>query len=247
MNNNWFTIPKPNPMAVQRLFCFPYAGGSTPIYRKWVNQLPSEVELCLIQLPGRDRRITEPLFTDIMALAEAIAQAIMTYSDKPFGFLGHSLGATTCFEVACALRRYKAQEPTRLLVSGSRAPHMPRIVPSIYHLPETEFIAALKRLGGTPAEVWQYPELIAMFMPILRADLTMSETYQATPAVMPALDCPITVFGGTQDPRTNDENLQAWQELTSAQFTLYMVSGGHFFPWDDPAPFLARLSAVLRN
>jgi len=247
MTNHWFTIPKPNPTAQQRLFCFPYAGGSSTIFRQWVKQFPPTIEVCLILLPGRERRLGEPLFTDIIALAEAIAEALIPHLNQPFSFFGHSLGAITCFEVTRALRRQQAAQPNRLLVSGSRAPHMPRLVPAIYHLPKAEFIAGLKTLGGTPAEVWQYPELVELFLPVLRADLTLSETYLHSFESESAFNCPITAFGGWQDPRTNQANLKAWAEHTTANFSLHMFQGGHFFPWDHPQPFLAQLAAIIES
>jgi len=66
-----------------------------------------------------------------------------------------------------------------------------------------------------------------LVLPILRADFAIVETY--TYINEPALECPITVFGGLQDREVDRENLEAWQEQTRAAFALQMVPGDHFF------------------
>ena len=58
--NSWVTYPKPNPEAKLRLFCFHYAGGGAAIFRSWIDSLPSTVEICPIELPGRNSRLREP-------------------------------------------------------------------------------------------------------------------------------------------------------------------------------------------
>ena len=62
------------------------------IYRTWVNYLPEEVELCCVQLPGREGRIGEPGFRSLIMLVEAIAKEIPPYLDKPFAFFGQQHG-----------------------------------------------------------------------------------------------------------------------------------------------------------
>ena len=66
-----------------------------------------------------------------------------------------------------------------------------------------------------------------VLLPLLRADFTMNDTYayaDDTP-----LDCPITCFGGQEDPETTNEQLSAWRQQTNGAFTLTMFPGGHFF------------------
>jgi len=40
-----------------RLFCLPYAGGGASTYRPWAASLPPDVQLCAVQLPGRESRL----------------------------------------------------------------------------------------------------------------------------------------------------------------------------------------------
>src|SRR5512145_3388424 len=120
--DKWIVRPEPNPDASLRLFCFPYAGGGSSAFRTWQAYLPPHVELCAVQLPGHETRLREPLFTSLPPLVDAFAQVLTHYSDRPFAFFGHSMGAIICFELARELRRLRRAGPRALFVSARIAP-----------------------------------------------------------------------------------------------------------------------------
>src|SRR5687767_8117681 len=101
----WFRCPQPRPQARFRLFCFPYAGGGLAAYRSWPNQLPADVEVCPIQLPGRDERMAENPFSDLPALVEALTEALAPRLAAPYALFGHSMGALIAYELVRGLRR----------------------------------------------------------------------------------------------------------------------------------------------
>jgi medium-chain acyl-[acyl-carrier-protein] hydrolase len=238
--NRWLIFPKPNPGASLRLFSFPYAGGSTLIFRKWQEALPANVELCSIELPGRGSRLRESAFTTLPPLVEAIAHAISPYLDKPFAFFGHSMGAIISFELSRYLRRHQQGIPAQLVISGRRAPQIPDEDPPTYNLPEPEFIEELRRLNGTPQVILEHPELMHLIMPLLRADFAVCQTYIYAPEA--PLDCPILVFGGLEDHPVTRPNLEAWREQTTRSFSLRMFPGDHFF-LQTAEPSLLRILA----
>jgi surfactin synthase thioesterase subunit len=47
-----------------RLFCLPYSGASAMVYVRWRRALPDWLR-CPLELPGRGRRMDEPLQSDI--------------------------------------------------------------------------------------------------------------------------------------------------------------------------------------
>ncbi|WP_066383199.1 thioesterase II family protein [Anabaena sp. CA = ATCC 33047] len=241
--NSWVTCPKPNPLAALRLFCFPYAGGSSLIFRPWCDFLPASVEVCAIEIPGRGKQINLAPFNQLEPLVDAIASFIHPYLDKPFAFFGHSMGGLVSFELARILRKKYSFSPVHLFISGRRAPHIPNLEPPIYNLPEPAFIEELRHLNGTPKAVLENAELMQLFLPILRADFAVLETYIYTPE--PPLECPITVFGGLQDSRVGCDELQAWQEQTEADFNLYMFPGDHFFLHSAQSLLLKNLAESL--
>ncbi len=120
-NSSWIIRTKTQPRL--RLFCFPYAGGGASIYRLWSSKLPNEVEACPIQLPGRENRIAEPLYTHIAPLVAELALVMRPYQDIPYMFFGHSLGALVAFELARYQRRNHLPEPTHLFVQRIAHPN----------------------------------------------------------------------------------------------------------------------------
>jgi medium-chain acyl-[acyl-carrier-protein] hydrolase len=241
----WLLNTKPNPNAALRLFCFPYAGGSAQIFRSWSQQLPRSVEACPVQLPGRGSRLREPPFTDLNTMVQALAGALLPYMDKPFAFFGHSMGGLISFELAHRLRESGVPGPVQLFISGNRAPQFSHDDSPSYDLPEPEFIEELRRMNGTPAEVLEHPELIQLLIPLLRADFKVAQTYVHQPR--PPLDCPITAFGGLRDEDVTQEHLSGWREQTTAEFSLHMFPGDHFFILNSEALLLDTLSRRLKR
>lgn len=223
----WFGRPLPRPQARVRLFCFPYAGGGGALYRPWAAALPPYIELCVVQLPGREARMAEPAFTSAHALARTLADALGPGDGVPRAFFGHSMGALIAFELACELRRRALPAPVHLFVSGHRAPHLPARGLPLHRLPDAAFAAHVHHLAGIPPEALRNPAFMALLVPMLRADLTLSETY--APAAEPPLPCPITAFGGVEDASVAHGELQAWAAHTRGGFGIRFFPGRHFF------------------
>lgn len=240
-----FTCPKPNPQAKLRLFCFHHAGGGALSFRPWLNDLPSSVEVCLIELPGRGTRMKEALFTQFEPLIQALEKALLPSLNKPFVFFGHSMGAAVSFELARRLYQNYRLTPLHLYVSGHRAPQIPDPEPPIHNLPEPAFLNELRRYNGTPKEVLDNSELMELLVPILRADFAVLENYLYTPSA--PLDCSITAFGGLQDWKVTRENLAAWQQQTNGAFSLQMFPGDHFFVYSSQSLLLQRLCKELHS
>jgi medium-chain acyl-[acyl-carrier-protein] hydrolase len=244
ISKSWVTFPKLNPHANLRLFCFPYAGGNAASFRSWQDKLLKTVEVCPIELPGRGAKFMETPFTELSLLVPAIAQGIFPYLDKPFAIFGHSMGAIIGFELARLLTKKYHLNPVHLFVSGRSAPHIPFTFKPIHSLPEAEFIEQLRALNGTPDEVLDNAELMEMLLPMLRADFTLIENYVYTPGL--TLNCPITAFGGLQDSKVTHARLEAWQEQTSAEFSMQMFPGDHFFLHSAQQALLRILCQKLR-
>jgi medium-chain acyl-[acyl-carrier-protein] hydrolase len=240
---SWAIYPRPNPRARLRLFCFPHAGSGAATYRTWPDDLPADVEVCAIQLPGRENRLREPLYTRLSPLVLTLAQVLYPLFDMPFAFWGHSMGALISFELARQLRRQRAASPAYLFVSGHRAPQLPNRYRPIHHLPECEFLAELRKLNGTPQAVLQDADLMRIFLPVLRADLAISETYVYS--AEDPLDLPICAFGGLWDDRVGRDEIAAWRDQTAGPFAMYLFPGGHFFLQDPRTQLLQVLSHEL--
>jgi medium-chain acyl-[acyl-carrier-protein] hydrolase len=240
----WLGCPKPNPQASLRLFCFPYAGAGSSIFTTWSHALPPDIELNLIHLPGRDGRIREPLQVDLSALVESLGESFHSRLDKPFAFFGHSMGALISFEVARYLRRQYARQPKHLFISSRPAPQLTDPQADLYRLPGKDFLDTVEDLYGVlPDIVKEDAGVLELFLAIMRADLTLIGTHQYHPE--PALDCPISVFGGEQDQSVTADSLYAWREQTLNSFSMTMFPGDHFFIHSSRQALLQNLSQNL--
>jgi len=227
------------------MFCFPYAGGGTWIFRNWTRALPAFVGVYLVQLPGRENLLREPPLTRLSQIVDAVVPELLPYLDKPFAFFGHSMGALIGFEIASLLRRRYRTQPAHLFVSGCRAPQIAPTKPPTYNLPDGRFLEELRRLNGTPEEVLGNPEIMQLMEPLLRADFEVAETYTYTQTA--PLDCPITAFGGLGDEEVNRTEVKAWCEQTSAAFSLQMFPGDHFFLHTSQTLLLQTIAHQLQR
>ena len=211
-----------------RLVCFPYAGGGPAAFRPWGRDLPRDVELCIVHLPGREGRWREPAPHHADGLIGPIAEALLPLLSTPYVFYGHSLGTLIGFEVARYLARVHATMPSHFVGSAHRAPHLPNPHPEIGHLANDQFVAEInRRYGGIPQAVLDNRELLELMLPALRADFSVYETYGYTDAA--PLGCPISMFGGSSDRFVSSAEMAAWQRHTSARFRHTTVAGDHFF------------------
>lgn len=244
LTDKWVVSPRRNPAARLRLFCFPYGGAGASVYRTWPALLPSTIEVCAIQLPGRETRIAEAPIADIDEVILDLLDAMAPLDPRPFAFFGHSLGAFLAFEVARELHDRRLPGPGHLIVSGQRAPHLPNALPVLYNLPEASFVEQLQdRYNAIPAVVLESPQLMAALLPMLRADFTMHDTYDYVEG--PPLECPIAAFGGDQDPEATELDLIAWKRYTTSEFRSRVFPGGHFYVRTAQAAILATVSDLL--
>jgi medium-chain acyl-[acyl-carrier-protein] hydrolase len=224
----WFFPLTPERTSTKvRLFIFHHAGGSATAFRSFASALNVPVEIIAIQLPGRETRFTEKPYYNFHSLINNLIENFPTYHDKPFIFLGHSLGSIISFEFAHALKKNSLTFPLHLIISGTRAAHISWHRKRIHNLPDGEFIKELSYYNGIPKEILENKELISLFIPTIRADFTLSETYLYSSKI--PLPCPITVLGGRDDPHASEKELSLWNLHTSNDFKQYMFKGDHFF------------------
>jgi surfactin synthase thioesterase subunit len=244
MNDRWLAPNLLRTDAHTRFFCLPYAGAGASAYRTWNNELPSGLQLCAVQLPGRENRLGERAIDNTQALVTAMLAGIRPYLDRPFVIFGHSMGALLAFELTRELRRVGLSQPRHLFLSAHRAPHLPGELPHVHSLSRPDFIAELRRLEGTPEEVLEHEELMQIAEPILRADFKLCETYEYTPGE--PLDIPLSVFGGADDLKVHEKVLEPWREHTRASMRLRIFPGGHLFLQQARAELVSAILEDLR-
>lgn len=237
--------------ARRRLYCLPFAGGGPSTYRTWPRHLHPDIEVCAIVLPGRDPRDLArggeaPPGLMSVILPSVVAAVVETESAAPlpFAVFGHSMGALIAYELTVALEDRTAgieRPPEHLFVSGRRPPDELHRAASIHALPDNEFLDELQvRYGGVPEVVRSEPELLALFLPALRADVQVFETYQ--PLTDRKVACKIHVYGGDADLRPRPEQLAGWHRVAEREVSVRTFPGDHFYLVNEVAGLADDLS-----
>ncbi len=239
----WFPALAMRPGASLRLFCLPHAGAGVSAFRTWSQAPPARAQVCPVQLPGRETRVSEPPFREMPGLVEALGAALRPHAGTPYALFGHSFGAGVVFELTRWLRRHECPLPSAIVVSGARAPQL-RTRPAAEREPSREeWLAELRDRGGLPAEAFADADWLRLVLPTLEADARLYRDYVYTPEA--PLAVPIFAYGGAEDPHVTPEHLEGWRAQTIAAFRIRTFPGGHFFLRAHAAVVLAALAEDL--
>ncbi|MFE9700315.1 thioesterase II family protein [Streptomyces sp. NPDC006270] len=243
--DRWVLRRAPRSAPALRLICVPFAGAGPAAFQGWSGLLPESVEPWLLRLPGRESRFREEPRTEVpLVVKEAAAVLGPALDGRPYALFGHSLGALIAFELARELRRSYGAEPAHLSVSARSAPHLPLRHAVVHQLPDDLFLDALDvRFNAIPPAIRDEPQMRALYLPVLRADVTLLETYAYTEEA--PLDCPITAYGGMEDPEFRGTELAEWSRHTASSHRLRMFPGGHFFLNEQRAELVSDVTEDL--
>lgn len=225
MGTRWFTSSADVVEPACELVCFPHAGGGTSVFQGWQRHT-DVLRVHAVRLPGRESRLREPALADLGELVDALVTALAPSTNRPYALYGHSMGALVAYELTRGLRAAGLPLPRGLFVAGLDAPQRLRL-DRAHDLPRDELVDWLIGVNGLDAEVLQYPALIDLMLPTIRADLAVVEEYTHRP--QPPLPVPIHVLRGVDDVQTSAEGGAGWAELTSAGCTVADLDGDHFF------------------
>jgi len=230
-----------------KLFCFPYAGGAAASYNQWKQHLDPNIEMRAIELAARGRRMREPNYNSIDGAVDDVFNIIKDeLAEGPYVLCGHSMGTMIGFELAYKIKENGLPGPIHIIFSGRAAPQVSRDNKRrLHHLPKDEFRKEMLEMGGTPKEFFEHPELLEVFLPLLRGDFILTETYVHPPKDVP-LDCDITVLSGKQD-EDSPEEVEAWRVHTKGNCDIHFFEGDHFFIHDEVEKVMDVINNAIRK
>ncbi|WP_256757093.1 thioesterase II family protein [Cohnella sp. WQ 127256] len=226
------------------MFCFAHAGGSAVGFNKWKKRLDPRIELCPIELRGRGTKGGLPFYESITeAVQDLYPLLVKEAGGRPYALLGHSMGTLLIYEMCHHIRKMGFRDPNTVLFSGRIAPHLKEDEKVLHLLPDDEFTAEIKKLGLTPAELFEHKELLNLFMPILKADYRMIETYECAERPQP-INSEFVILTGREDEWTQNR-IKEWIPLTARGCQFHEFEGGHFFLYEQMTEVIPVLDRCL--
>lgn len=248
MENKWFLnkISNNTKIAKVRLFLFPPAGCDVSIYSSWEKHFPENIEVCVLKLPGRGKRIDEDLETDINKIVTNIVNQIKNMKDIPFIFFGHSMGALIAYETVVKLNHYKMKLPEKLIVSGMKSPgvlsntnqDMNKL--KLYELDDSKLKNIIINLGGIPDLLKENDRFLDILIPILRNDLKLCNLYKKK--YIDKIPVDIEILGGDKDQLASIEEMNDWNKYSSKKTSSKYFEGGHFYFYNNLEKFFGIIN-----
>lgn len=223
-------VPFSRPQAKVRLFVFPHAGSGASSYHFLARACKEDaIEVNLIQYPGREMRIREQPCEDMRAMTQLLEEDLRSlFSERPFAFLGHSMGSLVAFELARRLAATNGPKPRHLFLSGRQAPQRPAHNLPVDSLTDEAFLDAVgRRYNALPAELISNPEILALVLPSLRADFKLMARYDYREGM--TLNTGLTLINGVDDPWVSPDSVEAWQIQSKEPIRKHWFPGGHFY------------------
>lgn len=209
------------------LFCIPSAGMSAVTYNNWRAYLSEDIDLYPVELAARGIRFRDNIYSNFdEAVNDVFGQVKDIVKEKPYAFFGHCMGSWIACEVCQKIRTAGYDKPNHIFFSGKQPPHIAD-EKDLHILPDNEFINEILFMGGTSKEIFEDENLLSLFMPVLRNDFKIVESYIYTPYNC-KLDCDISVLYGKENKRMIKIAAE-WEMYTNKNCYLYGFEGNQFF------------------
>ena len=244
----WIRGKKKKKARIQ-LYCFPHGYASATIFRNWVNTFPAEVDVWPVELPGRGDRCSERPIEFTEEMAEKLTQIIGKDLEQPYALFGHSIGALLAYSWTLHLQKMHMPLPQQLIVGAFTAPMLSnpllRMIKGQYRFYGIDALPNLEAILD-PDNVELVETIIDMTMempqgfatavdrkstyallPSMIAALRMADTFDST-KIKP-VSVPIVALHGKGDIAVTQDEMQAWEKLTTKPFSIELFSGDHDF------------------
>ena len=222
-----------------KLFCIPYAGGSSTVFYKWKNYLPETINVVPVDYKGHGRRFAEELSMTMEEVVEDLFHRIIQdFDGEEYSFYGHSMGSIAAYELYYKIKESGFRGPEHIFFSGHASPNRSSNAKPKYKLSDEELILAVAKMGGMPEAVLKEEKLVRTMLPIIRNDFRIIESYQYDGS-RKKMNCPISVLYGVRDNILADD-LKGWSYLTTGDSSYYGFDGNHFFI-NEYYPMIAKL------
>ncbi|MBC3186411.1 thioesterase [Corynebacterium sp. zg-331] len=233
------------PASRPTIVVFPHAGGSPRQYARWGRIAGPQVRVLGVTYPGRDYRLGDAHPETMRDLAAEIA-AVLGVASFPIVLAGHSLGAVLAYETLLAWQRAGGGGGAVLVVSGQVSPD--RAGGGAMHVgADSGIVEELSRNDPDTARALADPELAALYLPAIREDYHLIETYIPPPWANAATQSTIIIVKRCADKELTAASATGWRRLSPDVLGPVIVPGDHMHHIHRPELAQMCCGGVLRT
>ncbi|MGJ0630116.1 thioesterase II family protein [Xenorhabdus bovienii] len=239
----WFYSTHQEKLPDKIIYCFPHAGGNAESYLSWQQELPKNICIKAVCIPGSWRRYKEPSPYSIDILTTELAAEIDKVAADDFYFFGHSMGAIVAYEVARKLKNHAKG----LIVSASASPQN---VPSerdlaMSKMSDEKFASEMHFFNGIDEKILDSQFSAEIVSARLKKDfhLIAKYRYQETEKIK----TPIWGIVGKDDPHVSQEAIMEWQLLTHEFKGCQVADGDHFYLNKNRLEIIKSINEMVIN
>lgn len=214
-----------------QMICFPYLGGNAYSYSDMIKAIPDDIEVWVANPPGH--------FGSSLALISHMHDLVSVYYSEISEiiragsvFFGHSMGGLVAYFLAERMRNRESEiVPDKLFLSASTPP-------CCYDkkenklLSDSEVIERIKVYNALPKRLLSNQEMMAVMMPVFRADYGILET--APREKFQKLDVEARVLWGENDKTEDVASMVLWKNYLVRDYDIKIIHNAeHMFIHDQ--------------
>lgn len=245
-----------DPRLPLRVLFFHYAGATALSMLPLARALPPGCAAVAFELDGRGELTDTPPVRSFDDAVKRLLPAFRSWVDRPAVVVGHGLGALLAHALVSALPGERRGHVRDVVLSGARSPATTARLAAHPRAPfltrtREELVTELRRHGGCPAELFDYPHMLDVAVTMLGQDLHLLDTYREPPAMPAGGGTDYHVWFGRDDESLSPAELEQWRLSTPSSPQRRDFAGGHVFLCQERPPTVAlrelvsgRLAAV---
>lgn len=207
-----------------KLYCLAYAGASAYVFNDLKHKLTNGIEVVLVDLPGKGKRVDEPFCKTMGEAVKAVAACMNTDDDMEYAVLGYSMGGLLAYEVLHELHAEGKKMPKVVFVAAAAPPEKMSDMGQIYNLSDCALIEEIVHMGGVDRKAFENKEYREFCMPILRADFKILGEYEYLEREYKPNVSAYIMFSDDEKERIHEWDRYFRQECHYIHF-----EAGHFF------------------
>lgn len=219
-----------------KLFCIPYAGGSSLSYVSWIPELKDDIQIIPVELSGRGYRYNEKKIEsfedavkDILGFIEG--KVDMEDCSEEYALMGHSMGGLLAYELYYKIKQAQLRLPKYIILSAINLPsHFS--CKSILKMNPDEFEEYILAMGGIPKEILKNENSKRIIMNRIYSDYSILGSYEYKEH-QKCIECDSYILCGSEDMIAGEKDILKWGSFFEKPIKQIKIKGGHFFIYDS--------------